>query len=64
MKDASLEFLDHIDKSSKRLLVLIEDGLTASRIESGQRYISPLDCDVTDLVKGVKDSFDLLTKEK
>ena len=45
--------LDVVDRNSRRLLSLIEDLLTLSRIEAGTFRVEPTDVDVASLVSGV-----------
>lgn len=49
---ALLDFLERIDRNGNRMLVLIQDLLTLSRVESRELKLSPEVVDLRDLVSG------------
>jgi PAS domain S-box-containing protein len=57
---ALLDFLDRIDRNGNRMLVLIQDLLTLSRVESRELALAPEVVDLRDLVSGAYD--DLRTR--
>jgi PAS domain S-box-containing protein len=56
LTDVQLEMLEVVSRNSQRLLALIEDLLTLSRIESGAFRLEPHPLDVRDVVAGAQDA--------